>query len=153
MATAELKEPPHAAPAVKGKTGANIQCLVVTPEKTVTDEVVEFVAVPLFDGELGILPGRSPLIGRLGYGELRTHTAGVTHRYFIDGGFVQVRDNVVTVLTHRSIPAGRIDVVAADAELQKARTRVATTDDQLADKEKAIARARALLRIAENKSV
>ena len=36
------------------------------------ETTAEFVALPLYDGEIGILPGRAPLIGRLGYGELRT---------------------------------------------------------------------------------
>src|SRR3954453_19481850 len=49
-----------------------LQCVVVTPEKTLLDETVDFVALPLFDGELGVLPGRSPLLGRLGYGGVRT---------------------------------------------------------------------------------
>ena len=48
-----------------------IQCVVVTPERAVLDQAVDFVALPLYDGELGVLPGRAPLVGRLGYGELR----------------------------------------------------------------------------------
>jgi F-type H+-transporting ATPase subunit epsilon len=44
---------------------------VVTPEATLLETPAQFVALPLFDGELGVLPGRSPFIGRLGYGELR----------------------------------------------------------------------------------
>ncbi len=56
------------------KLGDRLQCVVVTPERTLFDELVEFVALPLYDGELGVLPGRTPLIGRLGYGELRTRT-------------------------------------------------------------------------------
>ena len=56
-----------------GKPGDDrLQCVVVTPERTLFDELVDFVALPLYDGELGVLPGRAPLIGRLGYGELRT---------------------------------------------------------------------------------
>ena len=51
--------------------------MVVTPEKAVLDEVADFVAVPMFDGELGVEPGRLPLIGRLGYGELRIRRGGV----------------------------------------------------------------------------
>ena len=50
--------------------GGRVECVVVTPERTLFDELVEFVALPLYDGELGVLPGHSPLIGRLGYGEL-----------------------------------------------------------------------------------
>src|SRR5258707_91536 len=81
----------------KVKPGDNrLQCVVVTPERTLFDELVDFVALPLYDGELGVLPGRTPLIGRLGYGELRTKVDGVTRRYFVDGGFVKVRDAVVT---------------------------------------------------------
>ena len=47
------------------------------------------------------------LIGRLGYGELRTRTVDDVHRYYVDGGFAQVRDDVVTVLTNRALPASQ----------------------------------------------
>jgi F-type H+-transporting ATPase subunit epsilon len=129
------------------KHGGRIECVVVTPERTVFNEVVEFVALPLYDGELGVLPGRSPLIGRLGYGELRTRKAGETNRYFVDGGFAQVRDDTVTVLTNRAIPANKIDTAAALNELESAQARVATSDHDQAEKAKAIARARAQIRL------
>ena len=134
------------------KPGDRIRCVVVTPERTLFDELIEFVALPLYDGELGVLPGRAPLIGRLGYGELRTRAGGATHRYFVDGGFAQVRDDVVTVLTNRAIPAGQIDTPAATRELEQARSRRATTDEEQAKKAKAVARARALLRVAAPKA-
>src|SRR5438309_11324296 len=86
-----------------------LQCVVVTPEKAVVDETVDFVALPMYDGELGVLPGRAPLIGRLGYGELRTRLGNETHRFFVDGGFAQVRANVVTVLTPRALRAEEIN--------------------------------------------
>jgi F-type H+-transporting ATPase subunit epsilon len=133
----------------KGKPGDHrIECVVVTPERTVFDEVVEFVVLPLYDGELGILPHHSPLIGRLGYGELRTRVGGETRHYFVDGGFAQVRDDVVTVLTNRAIPAAAIDPAAAAAELEAAFARVATTEHDQAEKAKAITRARAQIRIS-----
>lgn len=88
----------------------NLKCVIVTPERTVLEETVDFVAVPMYDGELGVLPGRAPLIGRLGCGELRTQTSGQTQRFFVDGGFVQVRDHVVTVLTTRASRAAEINV-------------------------------------------
>ena len=49
----------------------DLQCIVVTPERTVRDTSAEFVALPLYDGEIGIAPGHSPMIGRLGSGEMR----------------------------------------------------------------------------------
>src|SRR5262245_6358264 len=96
-----------------------LRCVVVTPERTEYDEMVDFVALPLFDGELGVLRGRSPLIGRLGFGELRTKVGDTTKRYFLDGGFAQVRDDVVTVLTNRAIPAEKLDPSAAVEELDQ----------------------------------
>ncbi len=57
-----------------------MQCIVVTPERTVRDEPAEFVALTLFDGEIGIAPGHTPLIGRLGYGEMRIRRGDQTHR-------------------------------------------------------------------------
>src|SRR3954453_2635179 len=100
--------------------GRGLHCVVVTPERAVLDERVDFVALPMYDGELGVLPGRAPLIGRLGYGELRIRPGGATRRYFIDGGFAQVRNDVVTVLTHRAVRAEDIDPAAAERALQEA---------------------------------
>ncbi len=48
-----------------------VECIVVTPEETALQTPAQFVALPLFDGEIGIAPGRAPLIGRLGHGEMR----------------------------------------------------------------------------------
>jgi F-type H+-transporting ATPase subunit epsilon len=129
-----------------------LQCLVVTPEKTLLDETVDFVALPLYDGELGVLPGRSPLIGRLGYGELRTRSDQTIHRYFVDGGFAQIRDNVVTVLTNRALPADQIDPATASRELEVAQETRALTDDEFAEKMKAMTRARGLLRVSKHKA-
>ena len=95
----------------------------------------------------GVLPGRTPLIGRLGYGALRTRTGEAARVYFVDGGFAQVRDDVVTVLTNRAVPARELDEATAAAELQQARNLTATTDAQQADKDRALARARAQLRL------
>jgi F-type H+-transporting ATPase subunit epsilon len=96
----------------------SLQCVVVTPERTVLDATVDHVALPMFDGELGVLPGRAPLIGRLGPGELRTRHGNEVKHYFVDGGFAQVRGNVVTVLTPRAQKAEEINTQAAEQALQ-----------------------------------
>ncbi|HJN65131.1 MAG TPA: F0F1 ATP synthase subunit epsilon, partial [Pirellulales bacterium] len=79
-----------------------VECIVVTPEETALQTPAQFVALPLFDGEIGIAPGRAPLIGRLGHGEMRIVEGKKTLRYYVDGGFVEVSDNLVTVLTNRA---------------------------------------------------
>src|SRR4051794_3341928 len=116
MATADLADVGTKAKPDLAKGYDRIHCVVVTPERTLFDQAVDFVALPLFDGELGVLPGRAPLIGRLGFGELRTRTDGTIRRYFVDGGFAQVRDDVVTVLTSRAIPAEQVDAAVANKE-------------------------------------
>jgi F-type H+-transporting ATPase subunit epsilon len=125
----------------------SLRCVVVTPERAVLDEAVDFVAVPMYDGELGVLPGRAPLIGRLGYGELRIQQGKKTRRFYVDGGFVQVRGNVVTLLTSRAIPAEELTTQAAEAALLAAQAPAATPEAQEAQ-HKAQVRARAQLRIA-----
>jgi F-type H+-transporting ATPase subunit epsilon len=135
-----------------GKLGERrIQCVVVTPERTWLDELVDSVVIPAYDGELGVLPGHTPLIARLGYGELRTRTGEALHRYYVDGGFVQVRDDVVTVLTHRAIPSAQVDPASATRELERAQERRAVTDHEFADRQRAVARARGMIRVARHR--
>jgi F-type H+-transporting ATPase subunit epsilon len=121
--------------------------VVVTPERALLDEEADFVALPMYDGELGVLPGRAPLIGRLGCGELRIKRGNDTHRYFVDGGFAQVRANAVTVLTPRAMKASEINADAASQALQAALSPAATPEAQEA-RTKAQERARAQLRLA-----
>jgi len=80
-----------------------LQCVVVTPEKAILDEPADMVILPMIDGELGVLPRRAALIGRLGKGELRIKLGNDTRRLHVEGGFAQVRSDVVTVLTERVI--------------------------------------------------
>jgi F-type H+-transporting ATPase subunit epsilon len=125
-----------------------LHCVVVTPEKAVLDAVVDSVVLPMFDGELGVLPGRAALIGRLGPGELRTRRGNDLQRYFVDGGFAQVRDNVVTVLTPQAIKAEQVNRAEATAAL--AAPPVPKTDPEV--RRKAQERARAQLRVAAHAS-
>ena len=130
-------------------TGGTLQCVIVTPERAVLDQAVDFVALPMYDGELGVLRGRAPLIGRLGYGELRIRRGEETQRFFVDGGFAQVRANVVTVLTPRAVRGDQIDVQAATQTLETARVAAVTPEAQ-EEQAKAQERARAQLRVARH---
>lgn len=126
----------------------NLQCIIVTPEMTVLDIPADFVALPLFDGEAGVAPGRAPLIGRLGYGELRVRSGNETRRFYVDGGFVQVVENVVSVLTNRAMPAEKVDHAAAAEQLRTAISRRAAGREELAIRDRQIAQARGQLRVA-----
>jgi F-type H+-transporting ATPase subunit epsilon len=125
-----------------------MHCIVVTPEQTLLDAPAEFVAVALFDGEIGIAPGHAPLIGRLGSGEMRITRDGRVERFYIEGGFVEVLDDVVSVLTSRAIPAAELDELVALEQLETARSRPATTPELMAARDEAVARSRAMVRAA-----
>lgn len=128
---------------------AELNCVIVTPETTALDEKADFVALPLFDGEIGIAPGHSPMIGRLGFGELRIKTGSNVVRFYVDGGFVQVADGVVSVLTNRAIPAAELDTAAAEQQLADARTRPANTPELREIRERLEAQARGQLLVAK----
>ena len=125
-----------------------LQCAVVTPEATVLETTAKFIALPLFDGEIGIAPLHSPLIGRLGYGEMRIISGGKTVSYYVDGGFVQVNGDVVAVLTNRAVPAEQVDEDAAASQLAAALQRPAPSEELIAIRDRQLAQSRAQLRIA-----
>lgn len=126
----------------------SLQCQVVTPEKTAFARTVDFVALPLFDGEMGVLPGRSPLLGRLGYGELRIKEGDAVESYFIEGGFAQVRDDVVTVLTSRTVPAAKIEMNTTAAKLDEALKVKTTNEAEAEEKARNVARLRAMIHVS-----
>lgn len=125
-----------------------MQCIVVTPERTVFDRPAEFVALTLYDGEIGIEPKHAPMIGRLGFGEMRVVEQGKTDHYYVDGGFVEVIDDVVSVLTRRAIPAAEIDAEVAEEHLSAARAKKATIPETVQIRNQAIAQARAQLQVS-----
>ncbi len=125
--------------------------VIVTPEKTIFDETVTSLRFPLYDGDIGVLPGRLPLIGRLGAGELKVKlTTGEERRFFIDGGFTQVTKGTVTLLTQRAVPVDQISAAAAEAELVAAKAQQAKSDEEFARKSAALNRARKLLKLARH---
>jgi F-type H+-transporting ATPase subunit epsilon len=126
-----------------------LRLVLVTPETTLVDEPVSALRFPLYDGQIGILPGRAPLIGRLGYGELNvTHVDGSHASYFIDGGFVQVNENIVSLLTDRALTRDEIDRTAAQEKLREATARVAHSDSEANARFRDQERARQMLAMA-----
>lgn len=125
-----------------------LHLVVVTPETTVLDAPVEFATVPLFDGELGIAKDHAPLIGRLGFGELRYKVGGENYRYYVDGGFVQVDKNVVSVLTNRALPTGELNADKAREQLADSLARRPKNPEELALRDRLQRQARAQLRLA-----
>ena len=90
-----------------------IELEVVTPERRVLAEPVEMVTVPGLNGELGILPGHTPLISQLKTGVLTYAQDGKNSQLHVSGGFVEVRDDKVSVLAEVAERPEEIDVAGA----------------------------------------
>lgn len=128
---------------------AELSLVLVTPERTLFDRQVASIRVPLFDGSAGFYPGRAPLVGRLGIGELRlTEVSGTVESYFIDGGFVQVKGTVVSVLTNAAMLSSEISRKSAAAKLQEAKAELAKTDIEYVASSRRLEKARKMLALA-----
>lgn len=78
---------------------------VISPERVLFEGDAQSVVAPAFDGEVGILPMHAPLMTLLGRGTLRVEGAAAgSQRFAIDGGFLQVADNHVRVVTEKATP-------------------------------------------------
>ncbi len=123
-----------------------IRCIVVTPERTEIDRNVEQLTLPMYDGELGVQKGRAAMIGRLGYGALRFEGESGAEKYFIDGGFVQVENDVVSILTARAIKVESMNVDEAKAALEAALEMPGATPATQKLRSDALNRARGMVR-------
>ena len=72
---------------------------VISPEAVLYEGTADSVVAPAFDGEVGILTGHAPMLTLLGAGELRLGRDGSLQRYQVTGGFLQVADDHVRVVT------------------------------------------------------
>jgi F-type H+-transporting ATPase subunit epsilon len=75
---------------------------VISPERVLYEGQAESVVVPAYDGEVGILTGHAPLMTLLGRGVLRLSGGGESRRFVVEGGFLQVVDDTVRVVTEKA---------------------------------------------------
>jgi F-type H+-transporting ATPase subunit epsilon len=93
---------------------------IVTAQRTLFEGDSEMVNAPGSEGQLGILPRHAPLLTTLGVGELRVRQNGVDDGFFVGGGFLEVNDNVVTVLADDAERASNIDEAHAEEARRRA---------------------------------
>ena len=96
-----------------------IQLEVVTPERRLLEEPVEMVTIPGLNGEMGILPGHTPLISQLKTGVLTYVQDGKNFQLHVSGGFVEVRDDHVSVLAEVAERPEEIDAASARAARER----------------------------------
>jgi len=122
---------------------------VVTPERQLLSEEVEEVRLPGTLGEMGVLPGHTPLLTSLGTGPL-TYTAGRQQAVLaVQGGFAEVLPDRVTVLATVAERPAEIDLEAARRQLAEAEAALPTADaDNLGELTDAVRLATTRLEVA-----
>jgi F-type H+-transporting ATPase subunit epsilon len=98
---------------------------VITPDQIVLDTRATSVQVPASDGLLGILPRHAHLVAALDVGNLKYEHDGHTDTLFVSGGFVEVRDDTVRVVSEAGERPGEIDEERARLAEERARKRLA----------------------------
>jgi F-type H+-transporting ATPase subunit epsilon len=94
---------------------------IVTAERVVLSEGgFDIVIAPGIEGELGILPRHAPLMTILHIGELRARRGNEEIDMAIAGGFLEVRDDTVTVLADAAERSDEIDIARAEAARRRA---------------------------------
>ena len=125
------------------------RCLVVTPEMQVLDAQATQVILPAHDGLLGILPGRAPILVKLGLGPLTVDAVdGKRTVYFIDGGVAQMKGDTLTLATTEATASAELDADAARAELAEATANRAKEQVPPDVRERSVRRAQAKLALA-----
>jgi len=98
---------------------------IVTPEKRVLDAEVESVTIPTASGEAGLLANHAPIVSALKPGILSYTVKGSVERMVVAGGFVEMNNNKVSVLTDSAETATEIDIEVARAEREAAEKELA----------------------------
>ena len=97
-----------------------IQCDIVTQERTVFSDEVDYVSLPGVEGIMGILPNHAPLLTSLDFGEVMVRISGDEQFFAIGGGFAEVRPTQVIVLADSAEQADEIDLNRAEQARRQA---------------------------------
>ncbi len=131
-----------------------MQLDIVTAERLIVSEQVDYVSAPGIDGVLGILPRHAPLLTALKEGELHYRKDGEEYDFAIGGGFMEVRPDHVTVLADSAEHAEEIDEMRAEQARERAEKLLREkphSDTDAAMIEQALRRAEVRLKVARRK--
>ena len=126
---------------------------LVTPEKVAWSAPADFVVLPAFQGEMGVLPGHQSFLVQLVEGEVRVTEKGEVKRFAVSGGFAEVKDDTISLFAETAEMAEQIDGERARQSLEKAKmeaVKPGLDPMRLAEMEAAIRRAQVRLRVARH---
>jgi len=128
---------------------------LVSPERLLLSRQVEMAIIPAAEGEMGVLPGHSPMVVTLRGGVISVRENGQEmEKLFVGGGFAEVSPGRVTVLADEATPLAELSRAAAEKRIKDAEAAMAeiAANDAEAKRDAALARllsARAMLAAAQ----
>ncbi len=128
----------------------SFRCEVLTPEGPVSRTTAHSVVFPARDGQVGVLPGHSPMVAVLGCGELQVRRDdGVQESYYVNRGFARVGSENSVILAEECIALEQLDPEEAWEGIQEAQAMPVETDEQAAARDRALETARIKFRLAQ----
>ena len=110
---------------------ATLHIEVVSAEASIFSGEAAFIALPGESGDLGILPGHTPLISRVRPGTLKIRRDdGTEEHIFVAGGILEVQPHGVTVLSDTAIRAADLDEAKAVAARERAEEALRNTKEK-----------------------
>ncbi|MDG1500978.1 MAG: F0F1 ATP synthase subunit epsilon [Planctomycetota bacterium] len=109
----------------------SITLRVITPDTVALDTTVDSVVLPGIDGKLGVLSGHATMVTALDIGELRYNSGGSEASMFVAGGFAEIRDNTLRVVTEAGEDALTIDETRAKHAQERAQQRIDEGDEEI----------------------
>jgi F-type H+-transporting ATPase subunit epsilon len=125
---------------------------MTTPERVALSGTADFVVLPAFEGEMGILPDHAPFLVQLKPGEVRVTKEGAVTLFAVSGGFAEIKDNKIALFAETAEMAEQIDAERARQALEKAKAEAVKKDIDpltLAAAEAAMRRAQVRLLVSE----
>ncbi|MDN7241779.1 MULTISPECIES: F0F1 ATP synthase subunit epsilon [Planococcaceae] len=120
---------------------------IVTPDGPVYDSEVSMVIGVTATGEMGVLPGHIPTVAPLGIGAVRLKKDNSTELVAVNGGFLEIRPEKVTILAQSAERATDIDLARAQEAARRAEARLQANKDEVDFKRAELALKRAMNRI------
>ncbi len=120
---------------------------IVTPDKLVLSETVDYIGAPGYEGEFGVLPNHIPFLSALQIGNLYYKKGGNVSYVFVSGGFADVSDNKITILAESAEKAEEIDIERARKAKQRAEERLQQQKEKVDFARAQAAMQRAIMRL------
>src|SRR5688572_22433701 len=136
-----------------GKLPTKLHLVVVTRERKLLDVEADEVILPGHDGELGILPGHTPMLAMLRIGQMTYRAGGRLHRFVLSWGFAEVLPDRVIVLAEGAVSADEVDMAEAErirAQAEKELLSLASHDEGFALAQARLEESIAMIQVGRN---